>query len=468
MSSEEVKLSSESAGEKRLSPPPVIHEKSGSSRELFVLAYPLMISFMSFSIMGIIDTLVVGYVGTPQQGGVGMGMNLSWMMFSLFTGTMSAISIFVAQSYGAGKIDQLARWSLAAFAIAIPGSLVVYCLIPLVPKLVPLIGTKPEVVEHVVIYMQVSMIGIPFLLANFIFSGFLRGLGDTFTPMIVTVIANVINVLLDIVLVFGMWGFPRLEVKGAALASLIATALSAFMYLYVYLNKKNNELYHTRNFSLPSLNEVGRFLKIGAPMGGAWSIEMVSWAFMMSFISTISSAGLAATSIIWQLLHFSFMPTVALSIAVSTLVGQYLGAERVDLAQRSAKIGMIWGIVLMAFIGLVYALGRGHIIALFNPDPEVIEIGGTLLLIAAAFQIFDAIGITSSGVLRGAGDTRFPLYAQIALAWLIFIPLVYVFGKILDWQVYGAWLAALVFITLLGLTLAARYASGKWKSMRVV
>ncbi len=448
--------------------PSVVHEKSGTSGELFRLAYPLMISFLSMTIMGLIDTFIVGYLGTAQQGGVGFAMNVTWTMFSLFTGTMGAVVTFVAQAYGAGRIEQIKRWVMAAFTVAAPASLLVFAAVPFASEIIDLIGTDAALKPHVVAYMTVIMLGVPFLLSNFIFSGFFRALGDTRTPMVVTVIANAINAVLDVILVFGVWFIPGMGVRGAAIATVFAQGCQVAMYLWVYINEKNNALYGTRSIFVVSASELGRFLKIGLPMGFAWSIEMISWAFMMSFISRLSASGMAASTIVWQLMHFSFMPAVALSIAISTLVGQYLGAERIDLARRSAKIGMVWGLGFMFVLGLVFAVGRNHLIALFNSDPEVVSIGAVLLLIAAAFQMFDALNICASGVLRGAGDTKFPMYIQVGLAWMIFIPLVYVFGHVLEWGIYGAWLAGLVFIVLLGITLFLRFLSGGWTKIRVI
>jgi len=448
--------------------PDVVHDKSGTSGELFHLAYPLMISFLSMTIMGLIDTFIVGYVGTAQQGGVGFAMNITWTMFSLFTGMMGAVVTFVAQAYGAGRIEQIKRWVMVAFTLSVPSSLIIFAAIPFASDIIDLIGTEEELRPHVVTYMTIMMLGVPFLLSNFIFSGFFRALGDTRTPMVVTIIANVINAGLAVLLVFGCCFVPAMGVSGAATATVFAQACQAVVYLYVYVNDRNNTLYGTRSLFIISASELGRFLKLGLPMGMAWSIEMVSWAFMMSLISRMGAASMAASTIVWQLMHFSFMPTVALSIAISTLVGQYLGAERIDLARRSAKIGLVWGLSFMFVLGAIFAIGRNHFIAIFNADPEVVATGSTLLLIAAAFQIFDALNICSSGVLRGAGDTRFPMYVQLGLAWMIFIPLVYVFGSLLEWGVYGAWMAGLVFIVLLGIAMFLRYAAGGWTKIRVI
>ena len=446
----------------------VVNARSGTFREVIVLAFPLMISFLTLSIMGVVDTIILGKVGTAQQGGAGIAVGIDWTVASLFTGTMTVITTFVAQSYGAGKYDLLHRWVMTAMFFIIPMSLIMYSIIPFADVLVDLMRADPVVRPHVVAYMSIHLLVTPFLLIIFVFSGFLRGLGDMKTPMIITIIVNLINIPLDFILVFGYHDIPAMGVRGAALATLISSALGAGLYLRVYLGRDIAGPYRTRRWVWVKASEIKQFLKIGLPVGGNWMIEMVSWTIMGIYIASIDPAGLAAHIIVFQVLHFSFMPTVALSIAASTLVGQYLGAERRDLAKRSGWLSLVWGIVFMGVIGIFFGILRVPFIEFFNTDPEVVEVGSVLLLIAAFFQVFDALGIGASGILRGAGDTRFPLYAQLGAAWAVFIPLVFIFGQGLGWGVIGAWIAALIFIVVLGILMFLRVLGGKWLKMRVV
>jgi len=445
----------------------VVTENSGSTKEVLNLAYPLMISFLSFSIMGVVDMLILGYVGTPQQGGAGLGMTLFWMVVCLFTGTISAISTFVSQGNGAGKYDELSKWVLASLAMVLPMSLMAWLIVPFIPHLVALMNTTESVQEHVVPYMEIRIIGATFIMINFTISGFLRGLADTKTPMVVTVIANIVNLLMDVVLVFGLGPIPEMGVSGAAIASVIGTASASVLYLSIYFSKKNNMLYNTRKLYWVGLKTIKDFLKVGAPLGGAWFIESLSWTLMTIYVASIDSAGLAAHTIVFQIIHVSFMPTAALSVAASTLIGQYLGAERVDLAKQSARRSIITGLVMMGITGIIFAFAREDIVGIFSSDPEVVKLAALLLVIAAGFQLFDALGITSSGVLRGAGDTKFPMFAQIGAAWFVFIPLIFILGQYFEMGVLGAWLASLVFIVILGTVLFIRVKSGHWTRMRV-
>lgn len=445
----------------------VVTDRSGTPGELMGLAYPLVVSFLSFSIMGIVDTIVLGHVGTAEQGGAGLGMSLIWTFISLFAGTLGIMSTFVSQANGGGRTHTINRWVVVGLILILPMSLVMLTCIHLIIPMLDMMGTSDEVRPHAATYMAIRIYGTPFVLVNFALSGFLRGLADTKTPMIVTVIANIINLLLNIVLVFGVGPIPAFGLAGAAWATVAAGGVSGAIYLGVYLSKTNHARFQTRTWVWVTPEEFWRFLKVGLPAGTGWFIESLAWTVMAIFVASIDPAGLAAHVIVFQIITFSFMPAAALSVASSTLVGQYLGAERVDLALRSARASIAVGVSIMASVGLCFALFRETVMGLFNSDPAVIATGSTLLLIAACFQVFDAIGITITGVLRGAGDTRFPMYAQLGAGWLIFVPLVFLFGRVFDMGVVGAWLGALVFVVLLGVLLILRFVGGKWKHMRI-
>jgi len=455
-------MTSDSRDSKKTHSPTVVTEHSGSSREMLKLAFPQIISFVSLSVMGVVDTLVIGQVGTGQQAGVGLGAGMFWGIMSFFTGTLSGVTTFVAQANGAGRTDELRRWVMVGLVLVLPMTVLCLSVIPLIDNLIVLFQTSKEVRPHVVTYLSVLLFEAPFMFIMFVLVSYLRGLGDTVTPMIVTLVANVINAALDIVLVFGFLGFPALGVTGAALASIVGMCAAALMLAWVYFGRHHNARYNTRRLTWVTLEEVRRFMKTSTPIGASWAFENVAWNIMTIYIGTMGAVTLAGHIIVWQLISFSFMPTVAISVAASTLVGQYLGAQRPDLARKSARVSILWGLVLMGSIGVFFALGRGHIIAWFNDDPAVMTIGGWLLLIAAAFQLFDALGITIDGVLRGAGDTRFPLLARAIAGFGFFIPLIFVLGGPVGWGVYGAWSAGLVFVVLLGVVMLWRYRQGSW------
>jgi MATE family, multidrug efflux pump len=435
---------------------------SGTVKEALVMSVPLVISFVSFSLMGIVDALIMGRVGTLEQGAVGLGSIIAWLLGSLFVGTMTVINTFVAQDFGAGKHNKM-RHHVCCGLILIPiFTAAVWATLPVLPALVRAFGTNETVTPFVDVYLRIRVLGVPLLLANFVLVSFLRGLGNMRTPMLITVVSNTVNAILTTLLVFGLFGFPALGVAGAALGSIIAGGTETLMYLVTYLSPTNNRLYRTRSWHQPTLSELRHFLVVGFPIGLSWLFDTIAWSLFSIYASTLKPAALAAHMIVFQVMHLSFLPAIAVSVAGTTLVGQYIGAKRIDLARRSTRSVMLIGISYMGFAGLMMAVFRSQMFTIFNPDPAVLDVGINIVLVAALFQPFDAVWSVGSGILRGAGDTHFPMVIMFISGALVFIPGVYLLGEYFELGIVGAWLAALSHGVFISAIIGHRLLGNSW------
>ncbi len=441
----------------------------GGIGELWFLAYPIIIATISQTVMGVVDTFYMGRVGTVEQGAVGLAAVLYWSMASLFVGTLQGISTFSAQHYGAGDYKRCGKDAWIGLYLTLPSAVLLLAASFFILPIFELIGSDEAVIPHAVDYLSIRLYGSFFVLVNYALISFLRGIGDTKTPMYCAIGANILNIVLDYPLILGIeaWGFKGFGAAGAASASVIATAVFSVVYLALFFFGKQSQKFGTRQIRGPALKDTASFLKTGAPIGGSWALEMVCWTFFMGIVSRMGEVALAATSIIVEVMHFSFMIAVSLSTAVTTLVGQYLGAEDVKTAQRSARTTVYCGVLFCLSMGILFFVLRGWIMSLFSLDPRVIETGSVIFIYVASFQCFDGLGKTCNGVIRGAGDTRWPMLMTMALAWGVFLPLTYILCEFTEIGVQGAWLAATVFIASLGVCMYLRYRSGKWKSMRV-
>ncbi len=439
----------------------------GGSAELWALALPVIVATLSQSLMGLVDTFFMGRIGTAEQGAVGLAAVIFITISSLFIGTVHGVATFVAQHHGAKDYARCGRDGWIGLYFCVPAALVLGSVSFLSHPIFTAIGLDGTTLPHATDYLFIRLSGVLFPMINFALVNFLRGIGDTRTPMWFTMGANILNALLNYALVLGNWGAPRLGAKGAALATVIATAVFSLVYLGFFLSGERHRKYETRRLHLPSKRTVIAFLKIGGPIGGIWTLEMASWSVFMAFVSHLGHAELAATNIAFQVLHFSFMGAVSLATAATTLVGQYLGAEEPDRARKTARTTIRWGIIYCVTVGSIFLLARHQIVAFFNAESTVVEIGARLFVYAAVFQFFDGLGISSNGVIRGAGDTRWPMILMVVLAWGVFVPLTYTLTFPLGWGIDGAWIAVVVFIATLGVGLYSRLRSGKWLSMRV-
>jgi len=410
----------------------------------------------------------MGHVGTPQQGAVGLGSMIAWLMGTVFVGCMTVGNTLVAQDYGAQNHQRIRRHIHTGFVLTPFFTICIWALLPLLPLVVGTVGTSEAVQPYVIVYVSIRLLAAPLLLTNFNITGFLRGLGDMHTPMAITIISNIINAPLSIVLVFGLFGLPKMGVAGAAWGSFISACIETLLYLAVYFGPKYNRLYGTRRLGLPAWREVAKFLRIGLPIGFSWMFDMTAWTAFSVYASTLQPEALAAHIAIFQMMHFSFMPAAAISIAGTTLVGQYIGAKRIDLAERSARRSIAVIVGYMGTIGTLMIALRYPLITAFNPDPKVVGIGMTIIIIAGVFQPFDGVWMAVGGVLRGAGDTRFPMIAMAICGAVVFIPGVYLLGEVFSMGIVGAWLAALTHTVVFAIVIGARYRFGPWRKMSVV
>lgn len=439
----------------------------GGVAELWKLAYPVMVATLSQSMMGVVDTFYMGRVGTAEQGAVGLSMITFWTITSLFVGTVHGVSTFAAQHYGAGKFKTCGRDGWQGLYFSIPGAVLLGVVAFFTEPIFVLLGQDETILPHATEYSTVRLAGAFFVLINYTMVSFLRGIGDTRTPMYFTFGANALNILINYPLILGHWGCPAMGAKGAALGSVIATAVFSAAYVIFFLTGERNRKFETRRIPPLSIKDMLGFLKIGLPIGGSWTLEMISWTAFMIIISKFGAVALASTEIVFEVLHFSFMGAIALGHAATTLVGQYLGADDPITAQKTAKSTILSSIIYCVSFGVVFFLCRRIIISWFSLDPSVIDVGAKLFIYAAVFQFFDGLAISCTGVLRGAGDTKWPMLLMAIVAWGFFIPLTFALTQWADMGIDGAWTAATLFIIFVSLGIYTRYRSRKWLSMRV-
>jgi putative MATE family efflux protein len=397
---------------------------------------------------------------------VGLAAITFWTIISLFVGTLHGVSTFSAQHYGAGDFARCGRDGWLVLFLTVPFALVLMSVTGLCTAIFEIIGTKPSIVPHASDYMFIRLMGAFFVLINYGVVSFLRGVGDTRTPMYFTIGANVLNIGFNYYLILAPEG-PKMGAGGAALGSVLATAVFSIGYVIFFLTGERNRLFKTRTLVKPRARELFDFLKTGMPIGGTWALEMASWTAFMAIISYFGVVALAATEVVFEVLHFSFQGAIALGTAATTLVGQYLGADKVKIAEKSARSTMCSSVVYCVTMGLIFLVFRRQIMQVFTLDHQVIEVGQRLFIYVAIFQFFDGLAISCNGVIRGAGDTRWSMVFMVIMAWGLFLPLTYVLTLKAELGIDGAWISATLFITLVGIGLYLRYRSGKWKTMRV-
>lgn len=441
----------------------------GSYRQVLVLAYPIVLTMLSQTLMWLVDTMMVGRIGIAQLGAVGLGGMLTWSFFSFFNGLIGSANTFVSQDYGAQRYDNIGKIVWHYLYIGIASYVILLVPIFLSDHVIRLIGPSPEVEKYSSVYMRIRLYAGIGVFTSFSLAGFFRGIGNTKTPMYIALAANGFNVVANYLLIFGndTLGIPRLEVTGAAWATFLSSMFSALLFLMVFLSRKYNRLYQTRSFYRFESAQFRRIIRIGLPMGVQFFLDTGSFSVFSAFIARMGDTSLAASNAAMTLMSTAFMPLIGLSMATTTLVGQFIGAGDLEHARKSGytsiKIGFLYAVLIVSN----YFLFPRQLLSLISKDPEVMELGSKILMIAGVFLLSDGFGICANGALRGAGDTRFMMVVGLLYAWFLFIPLAYVLGYTLNGGVVGAWVGAMIYIILYGITTFLRFHRGKWESMKI-
>jgi multidrug resistance protein, MATE family len=304
-------------------------------------------------------------------------------------------------------------------------------------------------------------------------NGFFSGRGQTWIVLGIEAAGTSVNVALALVLIFGRAGFPELGIAGAGLATVAGSWTSALVALGLLLRRKYREEFQTLRGWRPERALFGRLMKYGGPAGVQVFLDVLVFNVFFQLVGRIGEVATGATTLTVRLNMVAFLPMMGLGQAVSILVGQRLGADRPDLAERSAYTGLKWIFGYMCTVAAVYLLFPRALVSTFEGDRDpaafaaIAAIVPTLLAYVAVYSIVDAVNVTFAFALRGAGDTRFVSLLTFALAWpIMVVPTFVVVGT--GGSVYAAWIFATAYIFAMAACFYWRFRTGKWKSMRVI
>ena len=389
--------------------------------------------------LGIVDTLMVAQLGTEALAGVGAAIQIMFFVISTLSATSVGSSVLVAQAVGAHAYDkacQFAKQSLVwSVILSVPLALVGLFLAA--EHLIALFGMEPAVNEIGTAYLRVTMGTVVVLTLLILSGGILRGAGDSRTPMIVTAIANGINIVLTYGLIFGRLGMPELGVVGSAWGTFLSRLIGFILLFVVLWRGVNGVSIRGKDQWRPEFGLARQILGIGLPAATEQVLTSTAFLLLTVVVAQIGTVALAAHRIAFNALSLAFLPGFGFGIAATALVGQSIGAQALDEGKKIASIATKWAVLWMGLLGLVFFFFGENIMRLFSDDPTVIAMGAAGLRPVALVQPFFAILIVQSGALRGTGDTRYPLRVNTSGIWAAVI-----LGAIIV-QTFGGELAAI-------------------------
>ena len=429
----------------------------------------MVLARASQSVITFADAIQVKHLGPKAIAATATGgLNVLGVVI-LAMGTVFIIQSFVAQLSGRGDRGESPRFAWYGLVIAGIAAVLGAALIPLVGPALALTGYSLEVRDQMADYMAIRMLSIGAIVGVEALGNWYGGLGNTWMQMIAGMLTMVAAVVLNWILIGGHLGAPAMGVRGAALASTLASFLG-FGFLAVAFWRRWGGAPTARATQL-SLRELGRVLRFGLPNGLNWFLEFAAFQlFVNGVLASLGDETVAALNVVIAVNGISFMPAFGLASAGAILAGQAIGRDARDAVWPQVKVTLLCTMTWMGAIGLAYTLFPDRVLSLFASDTsgQLVAIGTTMLVISAAWQLTDAISITLSETLRAAGDTTWTAAARIVLAWAVFMPSAFLTVTRFHGGPVGAMLCLVAYLGLLALALAWRFRSGAWKRIVLI
>ncbi len=436
-------------------------------RALGLLAIPMMLEMGMEAIFSIVDITFVSWLGTNAIAAVGLTEALVTVLYAMAIGLGMGVTAMVSRRIGekdpeaAAVVTGQAIWVGAALAIVIGYMGVTYA-----EDLLRLIGADEAVIAEGKGFTAMLLGGSASILFLFLLNAAFRGAGDAPIALRALTLANVINIVLDPCLIFGLGPFPELGVTGAAVATTIGRGIGVVYLIYALFGGNGRLNLAFKHLAIvPKI--IARMIKISIGGIGQFLISTASWIVIMRIVALYGSAPIAAYTIALRLIEFAFLPAWGLGNASSTLVGQNLGAGRPDRAEKTVWRASRYNAIFMSILGLVSVVLAPQIVGLFSSEPEVIRYGTSCIRILGVGYPMYAVGMIVIQAMNGAGDTYTPSVLNFICFWVLQLPLAYWLAEPMGFGPNGVFISLIVAescLTILGVLIFRR---GKWKTQQV-
>ncbi len=458
-------------------------QRTSLLKPLILLTLPVLAEHLLHILVGITDTYLAnniletrGLTGAELEkvhatnaasgAAVGSVTYIMWFLGMVVSAIGTGATAIIARGIGArhrrlaNKVCGQAIFSATAFAILFA----IFCRIMADP-FARWSGLPPDSAEYFASYIRILCFGIPFALLMFTANSCLRGAGDTLTPAIAMMTIDVVNLLLSTTLTWGLFGMPQLGFRGIAIGTTIAYIVGGTLQLIVLLSGRGGiKLYMHR--LRPDWNTIKRILRIGLPSG---SESLLMWLGNIVVLQTVNQQGnIASTAhnVAIRIESLSYMSGFAVATAVSTMVGQNLGANNPERARRAAYYGYTIGGVIMGLLGIVFIVFGHWCAGLFSDDPKIVETSASCLFLTGFIQIGFAAAIIFSAALRGAGDTKSVMILNLTSILGIRCLGVYILSYFSP-DLPTIWIILCSELVIRGAVMYGRFISGKWVHIKV-
>lgn len=436
--------------------------------ELTRVAWPSITEAVLISLLTFVDTAMVASVGPQAVAAVGITNQPRFIFYALFFALNVGTTVIVSRRFGqedrsgANKcLEQSLLLSIAASAVLVTLSFFV------TRPLLSFSGAGEDIIGDASVYFRITMVGLAFTGVGMTINAAQRGAGNTKISLRTNLTANIVNVIFNYFLINGIWFFPRLEVKGAAIATLLGNIASCIMSI-ISVSGAGAFLHpRIKNLFKPDPAVFRQLAKVSGSAALEQLFVRIGFFSYVKIVAALGTTAFATHQICMSIINFSYSIGDGLSIAVSALVGQYLGRKRPDLSQVFSKAATRIGLGFSSALFILFAFFGGELMKIFTREAGIVALGAQLLLIVAFASPGQITQLVFSGTLRGAGDTKYVAYMSLISICLIRPVLTYVLCWPLELGLIGAWFSLIVDQYTRLLLTAVRFSKGKWKKIEV-
>ncbi|MEZ5307071.1 MAG: MATE family efflux transporter [Pyrinomonadaceae bacterium] len=449
---------------------------TGSSRDftteplgisLFLLAVPMILEMVMESVFAVVDVFFVGRLGPEAITIVGMTESMMFIIYAVGIGIGISGMAMISRRIGEKNPDGAAVSATHTIYMGIAASLLMAVIsIVFAPDFLRLLGAEPEIVIRGSLFARITLGGNLAVIMLFVLNFSFRGAGDASLAMRVLWAANILNCVLDPLLIFGIGPFPELGVNGAAIATLTGRSLGVLLAGY-FLFRRVRHFTIRKEHWLLNTERLRRLLSLAWVAVLQFLIGTTSWLGLMKVMALFGSKAVAGYTIAIRVVIFALLPSVGMSNAAATMVGQNLGAKRPERAEKSVWLAALANAVFQTTIGIIFALFAHQIASIFTSDPETLKHAEDALRIISYGFLFYAIGMVLESCFNGAGDTRTPTLLNLFVLWIFEVPLAYFLAIHFGLGTHGVFWAITLAFSMLALVSGILFKRGRWKEVVV-
>ena len=415
----------------------------------FLLAYPVMLSQLGQVAVGVADSMMVGRLGALELAASSLANSIFFVALMFGIGISMGLTPLVSNAFGKGKTNQISRLFSNSLLINFLAGVALFGLVLLFSQSLSLLNQPKEVEALALPFLLIITASLVPLMVFQAFKQFVEGLSQTKQAMFITIAANLVNVFLNWLLIWGHWGFPELGFLGAAWATLISRVLMMVLMGGYVLTSKRYRDFKIQIFRFkPNWTLCQRILKIGVPTGFQFIFEVSAFSAAAIMMGWISVNALAGHQIALNLASISYMMATGLATAGMIRVSHYIGKEDFKGMREAGMVAFGMAATFMFVCALLFFVLRFFLPTLYIDDPQVISLAASLLVLAGLFQLSDGIQVVGLGVLRGLEDVKVPTVVTFLAYWGLGLPLGYFLAFTMGLAEKGIWIGLLIGLTL--------------------